>query len=185
MANSANLCIFEGRIVSAPQYSTIQSGTETFEKAIFRVAVDRKLSAAQRQKVKAGDKSIKTADFVSFSLIGNRVETLRNYFPVGKSIRITAHYTEYETMDSQTGTKKYGHMFEVDDIDFTVQDAKSLQGSNNGQQQYGAANNNYSAPNNYQGQGTNYGGQNQYQQQAQPQATNGNFSMFDGDNMPF
>ena len=145
------------------------------EKALFTIAVDRALSSAQRQKVKNGDKSVKTADFIPCSLLGAQVATLKQYFPVGKAIRVMGHYTEYQTTDSQTGQTKYGHIFEVDNISFTVQDPKNLQ-QNQGQQQ-AAPQQNYQQPNTYQAPQQNY-------QQQSASAQNG-FAMFDENDSPF
>lgn len=174
MYNSANVCMFEGRMVREPQCSTFQASNGPMEKALFTIAVDRALSSANRQKVKAGDQSIKSTDFIPCSLVGNSVATLKQYFPVGKAIRVTGRYTEYSTVDSQTGQKKYGHMFEIDNISFPVQDAKSLQNGGNNQQA-GGYQQQQAPQNNYQQQAP-------VQQQAQP---NGNFSMFDETDMPF
>lgn len=175
MINPANICIFEGRITRDPQISTVQMGQDSVEKALFTIAVDRALSSAQRQKVKNGDKSVKTADFIPCSLLGAQVATLKQYFPVGKAIRVMGHYTEYQTTDNQTGQTKYGHIFEVDNISFTVQDPKNLQ-QNQGQQQ-AAPQQNYQQPNTYQAPQQNY------QQQSAP-AQNG-FAMFDENDSPF
>lgn len=185
MINSANICIFEGRMVRDPQYSTVQMGQDSVEKALFTIAVDRALSAAQRQKAKNGDQSVKTADFIPCSLLGAQVATLRQYFPVGKSIRVIGHYTEYQTTDQQTGQKKYGHMFEIDNIGFAVQDSKNLQ-QNGGQQAasqqgYQQAPQQGYQPNTYQAppqQGYQQAPP-QYQQPAQ------NFAMFDENESPF
>lgn len=188
MLNSSNICIFEGRMVRDPQYSTVQMGIDQqtgqprqVEKAMFTIAVDRALSSAQRQKAKSGDKSIKTADFIPCSLLGGQVGVLRQYFPVGKGIRVIGHYTEYQTTDQQTGQTKYGHIFELDEINFTIQDSKNLQ-NNNGQQQNGG----YQQA---QNQGYQQGTYQQPQQQAQPQyqqqpIQNG-FAMFDENESPF
>ena len=184
MINPANICIFEGRITRDPQCSTVQMGQDSVEKALFTIAVDRALSSTQRQKVKNGDQSIKTADFIPCSLLGAQVATLRQYFPVGKSIRVMGHYTEYQTTDQQTGQKKYGHMFEVDNISFTVQDSKNLQ-QNQGQQQ--APQQNYQQPNTYQqSPAPQQGG---YQPQYHPGPASapapGGFAMFDESESPF
>ncbi len=166
MINPSNLCTFEGRIVRDPNYSTLQFGQDTVEKAMFTIAVDRALSQAQRQKVKAGDQSVKTSDFIPCSLMGGQVKVLRDWFPVGKGIKVIGRYTEYTTTDQSTGQKKYGHIFEVDNISFTVQDSKKLQNST-GQQQ---PQQNYQQP-----------------QQAAPQAQQpqNNFAMFDENDTPF
>ena len=176
MINPANLCIFEGRMVRDPQVSNVQFGQDTVEKALFTIAVDRSLSSANRLKVKNGDQSIKTADFIPCSLLGAQVATLKQWFPVGKAIRVMGHYTEYQTTDQQTGQKKYGHMFEIDNISFPTQDAKSLQSNGGAQQQ----NNGGYQQNNNQ----NQGGYQQNQQPAQQQPNN-NFAMFDEAESPF
>ena len=189
MMNPANLCIFEGRVSRDPQYSTVNFGNEQVEKALFTIAVDRMLSAQQRQKVKNGDQSIKTADFIPCSLLGAQVATLRQYFPKGKAIRVVGHYTEYQTMDQQSGQPKYGHMFEVDNISFTVADSKNLQGGAMPQNNGGGyqQNNGYQQPQNgYQQPQNNrpnngYAPQGGYPQQNQ----NNDFAMFDESNSPF
>lgn len=193
MINPANLCIFEGRVSRDPQYSTVQMGQESVEKALFSIAVDRALSSAQRQKVKNGDQTIKTADFIPCSLLGAQVATLRQYFPKGKAIRVMGHYTEYQTTDNQTGQTKYGHMFEIDNISFTVADSKNLQqggGQQAPQQGYQQApQQNYQPQQgyqqNYQQPQQNYqqAPQQNYQPQQQPQGNN--FAMFDESASPF
>lgn len=182
MINSANICMFEGRISRDPQISTLQMGQESVEKALFTIAVDRALSSAQRQKAKNGDKSVKTVDFIPCSLLGAQVATLRQYFPVGKSIRVIGHYTEYQTTDNQTGQVKYGHIFEIDNIGFSVQDSKNLQ-QNQGQQQPAQ---NYQQPNTYQPQQNNYQqAPQQNYHQPQQQMPQQNFAMFDESESPF
>ena len=179
MINPANICIFEGRMTRDPQVSTVQMGNDSVEKALFTIAVERALSSTQRQKVKNGDKSIKTTDFIPCSLLGAQVATLKQYFPVGKAIRVMGHYTEYQTTDQSSGQTKYGHIFEVDNISFTVQDPKNSQQNQGGQQQYQQSapapqyNNNYQQPNVYQPP---------VQQQPAPQQ---NFAMFDENESPF
>lgn len=179
MINPANICIFEGRMTRDPQVSTVQMGQDSVEKALFTIAVDRALSSAQRQKVKNGDQSIKTTDFIPCSLLGAQVATLKQYFPVGKSIRVMGHYTEYQTTDQQTGQKKYGHIFEVDNISFTVQDSKNLQNNGGGQAQP-QYNNGYQQPNTYQ-----QPQQPAYQPQQQSAPVQNGFAMFDDSESPF
>lgn len=130
MFNPNNVCMFEGRISNDPTYSTIGSGQNQFEKALFNIAVQRQLTKDQRDKAKQ-DSSIKTADFIPCSLIGSGVKILRDYFGKGKAIKVCGSYQEYVTTDSQTGNKKYGHIFTVDSISFTTQDSQGSS-SNNG-----------------------------------------------------
>lgn len=179
MINTSNLCMFEGRMARDAQYSTVQIGNDSVEKALFTIAVDRALSATQRQKAK-NDPNVQTADFVPCSLLGGSVATLRNYFPQGKAIKVIGHYTTYQSIDQQTGQKKYGHIFEVDSIGFVTQDSKNVQQN---QQQY--QQNYQQAPQNngYQQQ-SQQGGYQQAPQQNYQQPQNG-FAMFDENESPF
>lgn len=192
MINLSNLCIFEGRVARQPQFSTVQIGQDNVEKALFSIAVERAMTSNQRQKAK-NDQSIKTADFISCSLLGAQVATLRQYFPVGKGIKVIGHYTEYQTTDQSTGQTKYNHIFEIDNIGFTVQDSKNLQQNNGGQQQQGgyqqAPQQGYQQPQqNYQQAPQNQGYQQappQNYQQPMAQQPNSNFAMFDESETPF
>lgn len=176
MINTSNLCMFEGRIAREPQYSTIQINNETVEKALFSIAVDRALTANQRQKAK-NDPNVQTADFIPCSLLGGSVATLRSYFPQGKAIKVVGHYTTYSSTDQQTGQKKYGHIFEIDSVGFVTQDSKNVQQ----QQQNNQNNGGYQQPQGgYQQAPQNY----QPQQPQQPQPQN-NFAMFDENESPF
>ena len=49
MLNAHNLCVFEGRIIKDPEYTSIQTSNGQMEKATFTIAVDRNLSTQQRQ----------------------------------------------------------------------------------------------------------------------------------------
>lgn len=175
MINPSNICIFEGRMVADAKVSSIQMGQNNVDKAIFRVAVERNLTSEQRKKVKAGDTSIKTADFVPCSLLGGQVSVLQNYFPQGTPIKVVGRYTDYKTTDSQTGQDKYGYIFEVDSIGFTVSSGNS--GNNN--------QNNNQQQNNYQNNNNRQQSNNRPPQQQAQQPSQGNFSMFDDEEMPF
>lgn len=195
MQNTKNHCHFEGRISRDPIFSQVQIGNDMVNKAIFSVAVDRALTKAQKDNAKANNKP--TADFISFSCLGPSADLIRNYFPKGKAISVDAHYTSYQTQDRQTGQTKYEHIFEVEKIDFTVQDAKNIaqdQGQNNGgyQQSQQGYNNGYQQQNqqqNYQQPQQNYQQQNSQQQNGQQQPANNNpnngFSLWDDNANPF
>ena len=181
MINPANLSIFEGRIVRDPQFSSFQGANGPVEKAIFTIAVDRTLSAAQRQKVKAGDQSVKTADFIPCSLMGGQVDVLRKYFPTGKAIKVIGHYSEYKTTDQSSGQVKYGHIFELDNIGFVVQDSKNIQNNAGPQQNQQQGYQQQPQQQNFQQQP-----QQNFQQPAQQQApAQNNFAMFDENDSPF
>ena len=142
MVNSHNLCMFEGRITQDPEYTQVQTANGSMEKVTFSIAVDRKLTAQQRQAAKNGDQSVVTSDFVRCSLIGNAVNTFKQYCPKGKAITVACTYATYKSTNQQTGQTQYGHIFNVEDFSFTVADAKNMvqNGANNGggfQQQNG------------------------------------------------
>lgn len=187
MLGTSNICIFQGRICNDPQYSSQtmngQNGPYQMEKALFKIAVDRPLSSAQRQKAKT-DNSIKTADFVPVSLSGAQVATLRQYFYKGKGIQVIGHYEEYTTKDHQTGETKYGHTFVAEHIGFCIQDPKNGAPQGQPQAQGGYQQQQYQPP---QG-GYPQGGYQQQQPQGAypppPQQNNG-FSMFDESSSPF
>ena len=190
MINPSNMCMFEGRIVRDPQCSNVKIGQDNVEKALFTIAVDRALSSTQRQKVKNGDQSVKTTDFIPCSLLGGQVATLKQYFPVGKAIKVVGRYTEYQTKDHQTGQTKYGHIFEIDNIAFTTQDSRNLQQNNTQQNNYQqSTKNNPQYPQQYTQQPV----QNSYQQPQQQfvqqpmqsPAQQGGFTMFDESDSPF
>ena len=173
MANASlnNLCIFEGRMTSNQKYTQINGQNGPIDKASFSISVPRALNSQQRQ-----DPNVKKVDFVNLTMIGPRVKTLQQYFPAGTPIKVMAHYTEYETVDSATGQKKYGHNFEVDDFTFTV---SASQGQNN-------ANNNGNSNNNYQTQQNYQQPQQQTRQQVNnQQQANSNFQMFGENEFPF
>ena len=193
MVNSHNLCIFEGRISSDPKYQTINSQNGSFEKATFSIAVNRQLTAQQRQAAK-NNPNIQTADFVNCSITGKAVEVFKQYCPKGKAITVACTFQTYSYTDQQTGQKKYGYNFNVEDFNFTIADAKGLQqnGGNNGgfQQNNGFQNNGgYQQNNGFQNQNNGFGGQqlpfNNMPNQGQATQNNGgnsNFEMFDGNN---
>lgn len=181
MINTSNLCIFEGRVAKDPQFSQVNGQNGPIEKVVFDLAVDRGLSAAQKQNAQV------TADFIHCAMIGNQVNAFRQYCPKGKAIKVVCRYEQYQYQDKQTGQTQYGHQFQVDNFGFTTADAKNMaQGGGNAsggfQQNNGYQNNGYQQNNNYQQGG--------YQQQ--PQQNNfmnapapqqmGNFEMFEQSN---
>lgn len=188
--NTSNLCIFEGRISKDPEYSTINGANGPLEKVTFDIAVDRAMSSAQKQAAQANNQA--TADFVHCQMISNpnnqnnRINTFKQWFQKGKAIKVVCHYSQYTYVDNQSGQKKYGHQFDVDDFGFTIADSQALSNNNNQQQQYAQPNNGYQQP--QYAQQSNNG----YQQQPQQPQTNfmnapqpqqpGNFQMFDSSN---
>lgn len=187
MVNSHNLCIFEGRIIKDPEYTQVQTVNGPMDKATFTIAVDKAMSAKQRQAAQ-NDPNAQTADFINCSLIGNAVNTFKQYCPKGKAITVTTSYSTYKYTNNQTGQTQYGHNFNVEDFKFTVADAKNMAqngtGNNNGgyQQNNGYGQNNYNNNGGYQ-QNNGYGQQQNNNFMNAPQAqNNGNFEMFDNSN---
>lgn len=169
MVNLNNICIFEGRTTQNQKYSQFNGANGPVDKVFFSISVPRVLSSQQRQDVKGGNTTIKQNDFVNFSLIGNQVKTLQQWFPAGTPIKIFARYTEYEKTNGASGQKEYGHVFEVENISFVSSPSQNIQ--NGG----GNAVGNAPAP-----QAQSY----QQPQQAAP-AQEGNFQMFSNDTFPF
>lgn len=165
MINLNNLCIFEGRTTQNQKYSQINGQSGPIDKVNFSISVPRTLSSQQKQ-----DPNVKKNDFVNFSMIGAQVKVLQQYFPAGTPIKVFARYTEYETVDSATGQKKYGHIFEVENIGFVTSPSQN-QGGNNIQQ------NNYQPQQNQQMNNYQQAPQqmNNYQQPMNQQAPQGNF----------
>jgi len=192
MLNMNNICIFEGRTTSNQKFSQFNGQNGPVDKANFSISVPRILSAQQKQ-----DPNAKKVDFINCSMIGAQVKTLQQHFPAGTPIKVVAKYTEYETVDSATGQKKYGNIFEVESIGFVTTPAQNQgQNGNGGNYQqnnggYQQNNNGYQAPQNNGGYQQNYQqpAQNQPQQnymgQPQQNAQQGNFQMFGEDNFPF
>lgn len=180
MINLNNLCQFEGRTTQNQKYSQINGQNGPIDKVNFSISVPRVLTAQQRQ-----DQNVKKTDFVNFTMIGNQVKVLQQYFPPGTPIKVIAHYTEYETIDNATGQKKYGHIFEADSIGFVVSPSQNQNnnGNNNSGNNYQQPQQNYQQNNNYQQSQPQQNFMNQSQQGNQQQ--NGNFQMFGENEFPF
>lgn len=151
MFNVHNACQFEGRMAKDPTFSTVGQGQNAFNKATFTIAVDRQLSKTQREAKKNGQ-DVVTADFPQFVAIGGKADLLQKYFHKGKPIKIWASYQSYVTQDA-AGNKKYGHIFQVEELGFTLSDNSNGNGGGNG-----AANNNGNSNGGY----NNNGGGNGY-----------------------
>lgn len=185
MLNINNMCIFEGRTTNNQKFSQFNGQNGPVDKANFSISVPRILTAQQKQ-----DPNAKKVDFINCSLIGAQVKTLQQHFPAGTPIKVVAKYTEYETVDQQSGQKKYGNIFEVESIGFVSTPAQNQGQGNNGGNNY-QQNNGYQAPQNngYQQNYQQQPMQNQPQQNFMnaPQQNNqqGNFQMFGEDSYPF
>ena len=145
MINVNNLCTFEGRIVKDPQISTQGQGQNSYTKALFTLAIDRKLTKEQREAKKNGVEGV-YSDFVPFVANGTLADVIKNYFVKGKPIKVIATYQSYQTKD-QSGNVKYGHIFKVEDLGFVTKDTTDGQGGGN----TGGGNNNNGNRNNNNG----------------------------------
>lgn len=178
MFNTNNFCFFEGRVAKDPVFSTVNGYNGPTEKVMFTLAVDKSLTASQKQGAE------QTADFVQFSAIGKIAETVKSWCPKGKAVKVVAQYATYESINQQSGQKEYRHIFNVDSLGFTTKDAQYL-ANGNGIQQVNNNNGGFQQQNNF-----NNGGFQQPQQQnnfQQPQQQNNfqqpqqenNFQMFE------
>lgn len=144
MFNVNNCCQFEGRLVKDPEFKTVGQGNNTFTKALFTIAVDRQLSKEKKQQKKNDPNSVVSADFPQFVALGAKAEFLKNYFSKGKPIKIWASYQSYSSQDPQTGNRRFGHIFQVEELGFTISDTSGNNGgntNNNGGGNYGRQNN--------------------------------------------
>lgn len=171
-----NTCIFEGRVCSDIQMSTVNFSDGQKPKASFSMAIDKGYSSQRRQEEEGAGRP--TADFVRISALGPKAEFAQKYLQKGKAIIVHCKYRSWQKQNQQTGQTEYGNNFEVIDFDFVTSDSKS----NNGNNQQGGGNNGYQQNNGYSQPAPNMG----YQQpQPQQQSNGNNFKMFDEENMPF
>lgn len=176
MFSTSNMCHFIGRLTADPEvkYQQGKNG-DSFATASFTIACDRALTSQQRQDAKNGNSNIKTADFIRCRAMGGIAEILQKHFHKGDGISIAARYSEWQTTDSQTGEKKYGHSFEVENIGFLP--SSSSNNANSSNDSNGNHSNNNSGNNNNfnQNNGSNNNSNKQNQQ----------FVMFNEDSQPF
>lgn len=147
MNNAYNSCRFIGRVAKINSVNTRQGQNGEYKTIMFSLAVDRNLTKEQRAKAK-NDNSIQTADFIPLSASGKVAEFVEQWMPVGRAAIVDCHYESYKKTNSQNGQTEYGHTFRVDSINFTVADAKSLQGNNGGNNNYNNSNKQASNNNN-------------------------------------
>lgn len=147
MLNVSNLCSFEGRLIADPKISQVtwntQQGQKTANKAEFTLAVDRKMTAQQKQAAQQSGKP--TADFPRFVVIGPRADFVQKFLTKGKPCKIVGSFETSSWTDKQ-GQKQYGWVFQVEDIGFTLSDNSQHQNNQGG-------NNAAQGNNNYQGGG--------------------------------
>jgi single-strand DNA-binding protein len=136
--NINNLSIFTGRITKDIESKTIGQGNEAFTQVLFTVAVDRQLTKKQKQDKQNG-KDIITADYVPCKATGSTADFINKYFCKGKPIVFTASYETYVGHDQQ-GNKRYGAIFKVDQVGFTLKDTTNKSNDGNGGN---TGNNNY------------------------------------------
>lgn len=125
MINTNNFSQFTGRFVKDPTVST--KGQTKY--CMFTLAIDRVLTKDQRDKLKAGDKSITTSDFPQFVIFGDAAEVIVKYFSKGKPIQLMAEFQTF-TKDDGNGGKTYSSNFRVEGWGFVPKD--TTDSSNNG-----------------------------------------------------
>ena len=143
MRNLKNECKFEGRIYD-PKFSTVQMNGNDIDKVFFKLIVPKQLSKEQRDKAK-NDNSIETSTFVPMSAIGAPAKFIKDWFPAGKAALISASYETYKKTNSQSGEKEYGHIFNVDSIEFVSSDSKNVESNNNSSSNSNSSSNNNSS----------------------------------------
>ena len=129
MRNLKNNCTFEGRIYD-PKFSTVKMNGDDVDKVFFKLIVPKQLSKEQRDKAK-NDSSIETSTFVPMSAIGSSAKFIKDWFPAGKAALISASYETYKKTNNQSGEKEYGHIFNVDAVEFVSSDSKNVSDNNN------------------------------------------------------
>lgn len=111
-----NNCNFTGRLIKDPVLSSVGSGQNAFNKVNFTIAVDKRLSASERQRKNQGE-DIKTAYFVPIEASGKSADVIAQYFTKGSGIIVRGYYDEYSYIN-QSQEKKYGHKFIMEDFAF-------------------------------------------------------------------
>lgn len=129
-----NNCNFLGRLTKDPIVTTVNAGGNSFNKANFSIAVDKKLSANERQRKKNGE-DVKSAYFINMEASGKLADVIAQYFSKGSPIAIRGYYDEYSYTDSTSGDKRYGHKFIVEDFNFVPSDNSQGGGGNSGNYQ--------------------------------------------------
>lgn len=142
MANLKNTCRFEGRIYD-PKFSTISINGKDTKKVQFKLIVSKKLTKEQRDKAK-NDNSIKVSEFVPMSALGGTAEFIESWLPAGKAAIVETTYATYEYTDSKSGEKGYGHIFNVNEIEFVATSKDDAGSSNHSSSSSSSSNNNNS-----------------------------------------
>ena len=133
MLSGNNLCIFEGRLIADPKMTTVnwtgKNGAQSANKAEFTLAVDKKMSAAQKTAATQAGKP--TADFPRFVVIGAQADFVQKWLGKGKPCRVVGSF-ETSTYTDKSGNKQYGWVFQVQDIGFTLSDGNHAGGNAGG-----------------------------------------------------
>lgn len=122
--NLNNMCTFEGRLSSDPEFDYISpaNGGKAFARTKIRIAVEKQLSKEQKQKYQ--QKGEHTAEFIPVTVIGAKAEFVRDYFTKGDPIKVCASYKTYSGVNKEN--QKYdGHTFEAVDVGFVIGASKS------------------------------------------------------------
>lgn len=118
MANLLNNCTFMGRLTRDPEVSSIPTSNGELTKVRFSLAVDRAVRKGQQ----------KETDFINFSAIGPKAEFISKYFTKGKPMFVNATFRTYKV--EKNGQTTYGYDFDVQDVQFVLQDSSQNAGAN-------------------------------------------------------
>lgn len=180
MFNINNCCQFEGRIAKDIDSKTIGQGNNAFTKVLFTLAVDRALTKDQRAAKKNGDTSIVSADFIPMTASGGKADVIKNFFSKGKPIKVYCSYQAYVSKDAQ-GNAKYGHIFVVEELGFTISDNTN----NNGGGNNGGNRNNNGNNGNGNNNGNNGNRNNNNNSSYNNNSRNNDTATFSDDDIPF
>ena len=130
MININNLCMFEGRLVKDPKVEIVENTQNGYKKAHITIAVDRVLTAQQKQNENA-----QKSDFINLIAYGVQADFIDKYFAKGKPIKLVASYRSYTTEDG-FGNKKFGNMLVVEQVSFVLSNGNNNEINSNGKNQH-------------------------------------------------
>lgn len=120
--------MFIGRISNDPKFEVKQGNNGEFKKCLFSVAVNRNLTANQRN-----DSNATKVDFINFCAFGATAQFVNDYFKKGKPIEVMAEFQTYTVENN--GTKEYKYSFIAHNVGFTVSDSAAGGDAGNNNQQ--------------------------------------------------
>lgn len=107
-----NKFIMKGRLTKDPDVNKSRTGTVV---AKFTLAVDRRMSAAEREKAQSNNEP--TADFVRITAFNKLAETAEKYLAKGSPILVEGRVRTDAYLD-KSGAKKFTTDFIAQEIEF-------------------------------------------------------------------